>query len=75
MAANSLKQIIDPAEIEKLCLDVIAKNQEAVQKYKGKSEKKKNRIAQSLINEVVHQTEKKANMALVAKIIREFLDK
>ncbi|KAG4071605.1 hypothetical protein HA402_011759 [Bradysia odoriphaga] len=69
--AKNLKQITDPAEIEKICLEIIGKNQNAVQKHKQGKEKG----FRYLMVEVAKKTEQKANMALADKIMRELLAK
>lgn len=63
--------ITDPAEIERICRDVLDKNPDKVKKYKGGTEK----IYRFFTNQVDKVTDHKADVTLVDETMKRLLGK
>ncbi|XP_055906774.1 glutamyl-tRNA(Gln) amidotransferase subunit B, mitochondrial [Eupeodes corollae] len=69
IAEKNLKQISDPVEIEKLCLQAIDKQPKAVENYKAG----KTKAFFAIVGEVAKLSNQKANMSVVVKKLEELL--
>ena len=71
MKDNNWEQISDPKELNELCLQIIKNNSSLVQKYKNGKVK----VFAALLGEIANESNKRANMKIASKILKELLEK